>query len=266
MNQEALNAIHKGQSVADIERAAKACRDHGIRVIASLVLGLDEDSVEDIRASVAFAKSIDAYQIQPAILTPFPGTPVYEQFVQENRMVTDEWALFDMCNVVFQPKQMSPWALQDEFYRAVDGFYDFPSAIRIGRLFGAEYAWRRIYLSVVTVIGPAAARFASDHVKISPYYYLKHLTWKYLPAPAAGDESVPALEEGAAPTNVAQVRRAQDALDNEGGGPGEGASALVSPRNRKMSPLAIAGSLLAGCCMLLVVIRRFTGVSGASVR
>ncbi len=38
---------------------------------------------------IAFAKSIHAYQLQPVILTPFPGTSVYEQFCQEHHMLPE---------------------------------------------------------------------------------------------------------------------------------------------------------------------------------
>ena len=37
--------------------------------------------------AVDFAKSIDASKLQPAILTPYPGTPVYQRMVEEDRMV-----------------------------------------------------------------------------------------------------------------------------------------------------------------------------------
>lgn len=181
LNQKALDAIHKGQSVEDIRRAAYACRDHGIRVIASIVLGIDEDSREDIRRTVAFAKSIDAYQIQPAILTPYPGTPLYEQYKAEGRIITDDWNEFDMTNVTFQPKQMSPWELEDEFFRALEEFYDLPSAIRIGKLFGREYGLRRLHLCTCFTLGPPIGRWAANHVPISFYYGIKQTPWSFAP-------------------------------------------------------------------------------------
>ena len=179
LNQEALNAIHKGQNIADIERAADACKRHGIRVIASIVLGLDEDTKEDIERSVQFASAIDAYQLQPAILTPYPGTPVYEQFVEEGRMLDVSWSAFDMMNVVFQPKNMSPWDLQEEFYHANREFYTAHSAIRLGHLFGAEYGWRHFGLAVASHVGPLAAEVASRHVASTIYYAIRHTSWMF---------------------------------------------------------------------------------------
>ena len=173
LNQKALDSVNKHQSTDDIKNAAAACRKHGIRLIASIVLGLDEDTRYDIRRSVQFAKSIDAYQLQSAVLTPFPGTPVYEQYCKEGRMITSEWENFDLTNATFIPKHMTPWELQDELYNAVNYFYSYSSAFRIGRIFGPEYGWRRFKLAFYTHLGSWGARFCSKHAPVSYYYFLR---------------------------------------------------------------------------------------------
>ena len=45
------------------------------------------------------------------------------------------------------PQNRAAWELQEEFYRAAADFYNFRSARRIGRLFGAQYGWRRFGLA-----------------------------------------------------------------------------------------------------------------------
>ena len=117
LNQASLDEVNKHQSIEDIKRACTACWDHGIRVIASVALGLDSDTPQDICATCAFAKSVGAYQIQPAILTPFPGTPVYDSMVEEGRLLTDDWSRFDMTNVTFQPKTSPPGSYSSSFGR-----------------------------------------------------------------------------------------------------------------------------------------------------
>lgn len=174
LNQKALNSIHKAQSIDNIRAAAKACEKHKIRVIASIVLGLDDDTPDDIRRSVQFAKDIHAYQLQPAILTPYPGTPVFDQYESSGRMITHDWAKFDMMNVTFRPAHMSPWELQELFYEADKYFYDYDSAKVIGELFGKEYGRRRRGLATYTRLGVWGAHFCADHVKGSVYYKLKH--------------------------------------------------------------------------------------------
>lgn len=72
LNQASLDEVDKHQSVEDIRRAGAACRDHGIQLIASIVLGIDTDTHKDIMRSVEFAREIGASKLQPAILTPVP--------------------------------------------------------------------------------------------------------------------------------------------------------------------------------------------------
>jgi radical SAM superfamily enzyme YgiQ (UPF0313 family) len=251
VNQASLDAIDKHQNLEDIRRATLACRDHGIRVIASCVLGIDEDGRDDIRRTIAFASSVDAYQLQPAILTPFPGTPVYEQFEREGRMISHEWGDFDMMNVTFQPKKLSPWELQEEFYHAAREFYTFPSAVRIGRLFGPEYFWRRVWLAIASQVGPVLAELAADHAKGTVYYRVKHTPWMYAPEaqpqPWSSDPAAPDL--GAPEQAGAEVRPAGDGRGRVGErrcddapAPGDGARGGARGRVAAAVSDAVAGA------------------------
>ena len=139
---------------------------------------MDSDTREDIRKAVDFVKEMDAYQLQPAILTPYPGTPVYEKMTKQHRMVTEDWSQFDMMNVTFRPKQMSPWELQEEFYRSVRSFYGFRSAFRIGKIFGWGYAIRRLGLWFFALSGSRGAEFAARHLPGTSYYQLRVLDEK----------------------------------------------------------------------------------------
>jgi radical SAM superfamily enzyme YgiQ (UPF0313 family) len=187
LNQKSLDAIHKGQNIEDIRRAGEACVRHGIRLIASVVLGLDDDTEEDIKRSVDFAKEIHAYQLQPAVLTPYPGTPVYKQMTEENRMLKDlDWSSFDMMSVVFQPKNMSPWSLQELFYKMGKYFYDFKTSKTIGKIFGREYGVRRWVFALYTRLGVFGAHIAS-HVKGSPFWKIKNTVWMFADKAKSGD-------------------------------------------------------------------------------
>lgn len=187
LNQKSLDSIHKGQNINDIRRAGEACVKHGIRLIASVVLGLDDDTEEDIKRSVDFAKDIHAYQLQPAVLTPYPGTPVYKQMVAENRMIDDlNWSSYDMMSVVFQPKNMSPWNLQELFYKMGKYFYDFKTSKLIGKLFGREYGVRRWIFALYTRLGVFGAHIAS-HVKGSPFWKIKNTVWMFADKAASAD-------------------------------------------------------------------------------
>lgn len=178
LNQKSLDEINKHQKTEDIVALAEALSKHKIRLITSLVLGIDSDTKEDIRKSVAFAKKINSYQLQPAVMTPFPKTPVYDKLKNKDRILTSDWSLFDMTNVTFIPKNMSPWELQKEFFRAAKTFYSFFSSFKIMKIFGFGYGMRRLGLWLTLSIGIPFAYIFASLLKSSPYYKLKHLSEK----------------------------------------------------------------------------------------
>lgn len=95
----------------------------GISIQGCFVFGLDHDTPDVFDTTVEFA--IDAGIDLPrfAILTPFPGTPIYKSMVAQNRILTNDWELYDGQHVVFQPRNMSAQEL------AV----------------GHEEAWKKVY-------------------------------------------------------------------------------------------------------------------------
>lgn len=175
LNQESLDTINKHQKISDIENCAAALSKHKIRLIASLVLGIDTDGPEDIRRGVEFARRIGAYQLQPAVLTPFPGTPVYAQYVKENRIIQSDWQYYDMMNVNFLPEKMSPWQLQKEFFRAAKKFYTFGDSFKIGKRFGTNFGLRRMGFALVVRIALIGLFFISRLGHKNPFYRLRQM-------------------------------------------------------------------------------------------
>ncbi|MCL2492499.1 MAG: B12-binding domain-containing radical SAM protein [Clostridiales bacterium] len=176
LNQAALDEIDKHQKISDIVNCAKSLAKHKIRLIASFVLGIDTDGPEDIGRCVEFAKDVNAYTLQPAILTPFPGTETYKQFTEEKRMITKDWSVFDMMNVTFLPKNMTPWELQKQFLKATKRFYTFVGSLKIMKTFGFEYGFRRLGLWLITCLAMFGAAVQSRFKKDSYFYWLRH-TW-----------------------------------------------------------------------------------------
>ncbi|MFA6846058.1 MAG: radical SAM protein [Sphaerochaetaceae bacterium] len=188
LNQKSLDVINKHQNIEDITKCAHLLAKHKIRLIASLVLGIDTDGPEDIQKAVTFTKKIHAYQLQPAILTPFPGTPVYQQFEKEHRMISHRWSNFDMMSVTFVPKRMTPWELQMQFLKAARRFYSFSSSFAIGRIFGITYGLRRMGLSILVKMGSPAMKIASLCAKKTCYYSIRH--WEPSPSVKPGTQAV----------------------------------------------------------------------------
>jgi radical SAM superfamily enzyme YgiQ (UPF0313 family) len=132
----------------------------GISVQGCFVFGNDHDPPDVFERTVAFA--IDAAIDLPrfAILTPFPGTPLYRRLDREGRILTRDWQLYDGQHVVFRPQTMTPAALQA----------------------GHEHAWRAVYAwsAIARRLGAARTQLPITVMANLGYrYYARHLATHY---------------------------------------------------------------------------------------
>ncbi|MGE5398699.1 MAG: radical SAM protein [Chitinophagales bacterium] len=123
INPETLKVYNKQQGVKDIEDCIKKCHQHKIMVHGMFVFGGENDTVQTIRDTVDFARDTRIDSVQFLVLTPIPGTPVYEKLEREGRLLTKDWNFYDGHHVVFQPALMSPLELQAETIAAFQKFY-----------------------------------------------------------------------------------------------------------------------------------------------
>ena len=123
INQATLDRYEKSQSVDDIIRAVHTLHDHGISTHGMFVLGADDDTVDTVRGTVDFCVKHKIDTIMLNILTPLPGTPLFDELEAEERIFDKRWHLYDAMHVVYQPKNMTPYELQREMIRAYVRFY-----------------------------------------------------------------------------------------------------------------------------------------------
>jgi radical SAM superfamily enzyme YgiQ (UPF0313 family) len=88
------------------------------------------DSLDVFEATADFAirTAIDLPRF--AILTPFPGTPLYKRLDDEGRIVIRDWELYDGQHVVFQPRNMSMQELAVGHERAWKSVYRYSAIAR----------------------------------------------------------------------------------------------------------------------------------------
>ncbi len=149
-NQKSLDLINKKQNSNELFGRLRKLAENKIKLSASIVLGLDFDTLDDIRNTVAFCKKIKSFAIQPPPLTIFPGTPLFEQFEKEGRIITKNWDYYDMMHVMFSPVNMTPLELQKEFFKALRKFYTFSSSFGILLNFGLITFLKRVLLTIVS--------------------------------------------------------------------------------------------------------------------
>jgi radical SAM superfamily enzyme YgiQ (UPF0313 family) len=101
-----------------------AIRKHGIGIIAGMIVGMDDDDTGVFERTLRFLQETKIEALQLNILTPLPGTPLYEDFKKQDRIIDNDWSHYDFRHAVIQPKKMSVKELQEgadwlyrEFYR-----------------------------------------------------------------------------------------------------------------------------------------------------
>jgi radical SAM superfamily enzyme YgiQ (UPF0313 family) len=138
VSKEQLHSLHKAlKEIEHLEKAIKKIKKAGILIHASMVFGFDTDTKDIFDETVQFLKRNKISTVSFNVLTPYPGTKVYEQLKGEDRLITDDWSYFDHNTVVFKPKNMSPLELQFGKINARKKFYTITSVLKrfLGNLY-----------------------------------------------------------------------------------------------------------------------------------
>ena len=76
------------------------------------------DQPKYIEQNIAFMKKIKFDILQISILTPFPGTELYNKLSSENRLLHKDFEKYDCAHCVYQPLYISPKQIEDYFVKA----------------------------------------------------------------------------------------------------------------------------------------------------
>ena len=97
------------------EEAVKKLKKYGIDVTLFVVLGGRSDTASDFENVIGLAKRLGVV-IHPVLLTPLPGTELYEEY--KPYLLRDKgWEYYSGVNAVFEHPTMSPKDIEERFYR-----------------------------------------------------------------------------------------------------------------------------------------------------
>jgi radical SAM superfamily enzyme YgiQ (UPF0313 family) len=96
------------KKIENVEEAIKKVKSFGIHFHASMVFGFDEDTKQTFTETLEFLNKNKVGSATFNILTPYPGTKIYQQFKKEGRLFTDDWRYYDHNTVVYKPKNLTP--------------------------------------------------------------------------------------------------------------------------------------------------------------
>jgi len=141
ISQASMDAAGKGfNRVEEYARLIGRVHAHGIAVQAGIVFGFDHDSAGIFEETLDFLEAAGVQNATFNILTPYPGTRLYERLKAEGRILTHDWSKYNgRADVVFEPRQMSRETLQAGYRYANRRFYSGRSIYR--RLSQSPVGW-----------------------------------------------------------------------------------------------------------------------------
>lgn len=158
LSQDNLSSMNKSINHAShYEDAIKKIQDHGIMIIGSFIFGFDYDDEAVFEHTVRFCERSKIELPIFFILTPVPGTRLYQRMEKEGRIAHQDWSRYNGSNVVFKPKLLSEetlfngyaWAFQETYsYRSMAKRILLPPEKRVVPEIIINYAFRRIVARV----------------------------------------------------------------------------------------------------------------------
>jgi len=119
-----------------IKERVKRYHDYGIGVEGTILLGLDNQTEDDIKRLIDFLLEINLDLAEFTVMTPFPHTKAYDDYLRQGRILDFDWNHYNAGQVVFQPKNMSAERLQELYDYAWETFYkDETQESKMTRLF-----------------------------------------------------------------------------------------------------------------------------------
>jgi anaerobic magnesium-protoporphyrin IX monomethyl ester cyclase len=139
-----LNTFRKNLTAEDAKEAVKLLQANDIFAQAMFIIGTREDTADSIAKLRVFANELDPDFAIFAILTPFPGTELYDE-AKRNGWIEDwNWANYDMVHTIMATETLSRKDVQEELYKCFKSFYGSWKR-RFRGLFSRNELKRRIY-------------------------------------------------------------------------------------------------------------------------
>jgi radical SAM superfamily enzyme YgiQ (UPF0313 family) len=168
ITQDTLDAVGKRTNTVDHYRqAVNNIHTNQMAVVGDFIFGFDTDTPEVFDRTLRVIKDLEIDIVDFSILTPFPGTPLYNKLEAEGRILTKDWKYYNMGNVMFKPKHMTPEELQIGITMIFNEFYSPGHTVkRILR----SLRWGLVPFFVVfmrNIIATMGRRRLSTHKKIT---------------------------------------------------------------------------------------------------
>lgn len=118
-SERVLRALKKGISLEQVRAAIASAKRAGLEVTGTFIIGAPWESRGDVARTIGFAKSCGIDYAQFTVMTPYPGTEVYDIARREGLIEEREWKRY----TTIQPVMRTRYLAREELAKLVDVAY-----------------------------------------------------------------------------------------------------------------------------------------------
>jgi len=131
LSSENLKEVNKTfNRVPQFEDAIKVVHDYDIMIVAGFIFGLDHDDEGVFERTLRFCERNRIELPSFFILTPLPGTALFQRMESEGRLLHKDWAKYNGATVLHKPKLMTEETLQRGFNWVCKEAYSWGSIVK----------------------------------------------------------------------------------------------------------------------------------------
>lgn len=130
-NPDMIKAIDKHVDHDTIRQAFKNCKEVGLQTIGFFIIGLPGDTRETMQDTIDFAIELDPLIANFSMMTPYPGTKVYEIVKREGKLLMDDWEdyVFFEQKARYEMGDLTAELMTEMYRKAYRQFYLRPGPI-----------------------------------------------------------------------------------------------------------------------------------------
>ncbi len=134
-----LRQSNKKQNLEkDYRKAVNRLHSLGIMINGSFVFGLDDDDRDVFKRTVDWGVKNAVTTSTYHILTPYPGTRLFQRMENDHRILTRNWDLYDTRHVVYKTVGLTAEELQQGYDWAYREFYRWANIFKASLMHGSN--------------------------------------------------------------------------------------------------------------------------------
>ena len=128
---EILKSIDKKVDHDTIRWAFQNAKDVGLETIAFLIIGLPGETRETMQRTIDFAIELDPLIANFSMMTPYPGTKVYEIIKRQGRFLINDWEdyVFFEQKARYEMGEMTAELVEEMYRKAYRQYYLRPAPV-----------------------------------------------------------------------------------------------------------------------------------------